>query len=100
MIESCFSATGDVIFASAVRRTASVYVTVCWWRVPYFACASYLDRLLTVQRIIHANATERTAARVVGAAYLLAIPPAVFAEFYVRGRLLADDAAEAARNIV
>jgi hypothetical protein len=35
--------------------------------------------------------TQRTAARVVGAAYLIALVPAVFAEFYVRGQLVAVD---------
>ena len=43
---------------------------------------------------------QRTAARVVGLAYLLALPPAVFAEFVVLGRLVSSDAAETARNIV
>jgi hypothetical protein len=32
--------------------------------------------------------TQRKAARVVGATYLCALVPAVFAEFYVRGRLV------------
>jgi len=32
--------------------------------------------------------TQRTAARVVGAAYVVALIPAVFAEFYVRGQLV------------
>jgi len=37
----------------------------------------------------------------VGWSYLLALPPAVFAEFYVRTRLVAfDDAAQTARNIM
>jgi len=41
------------------------------------------------------------AARVVGWSYLLALPPAVFAEFFVRGRLLAaGEAAQIAHNIV
>ncbi len=44
--------------------------------------------------------SQRTAARVVGLAYLLALPPAVFAEFLVLGRLVSSDAAETARNIV
>ena len=45
-------------------------------------------------------ASQRTAARVVGLAYLLALPPAIFAEFGVLGRLVSSDAAETARNIV
>jgi hypothetical protein len=45
--------------------------------------------------------TQRTAARVVGAAYLVALVPAVFAEFYVRGQLVvAGNAAQTALNIV
>jgi hypothetical protein len=44
--------------------------------------------------------SQRTAARIVGLAYLLALPPAVFAEFFVLGRLVSGDAAETARNIV
>jgi hypothetical protein len=36
----------------------------------------------------------------VGLAYLLALPPAIFAEFVVLGRLVSSDAAETARNIV
>ena len=45
--------------------------------------------------------TQRTAARVVGAAYLIALVPAVFAEFYVRGQLVvAGNAAQTALNIV
>jgi hypothetical protein len=44
---------------------------------------------------------QRQAARVVGFAYLGALLPALFAEFYVRGRLVAfDDAARAALNVV
>ncbi len=44
---------------------------------------------------------QRTAARVVGAAYLIALLPAVFAEFYARGRLVvAGNAAQTALNIV
>ncbi|HKQ53859.1 MAG TPA: DUF4386 domain-containing protein [Pyrinomonadaceae bacterium] len=47
------------------------------------------------------DATERKAARVVGLAYLLALVPAMFAEFYVFGRLIVDDsAAQTALNIV
>jgi hypothetical protein len=44
--------------------------------------------------------SQRTAARVVGLTYLLALPPAIFAEFFVLGRLVSSDAAETARNIV
>jgi hypothetical protein len=45
--------------------------------------------------------SERKAARVVGFSYLFAMATAVFAEFYVRGRLIVpDDAAETARNIM
>ena len=45
--------------------------------------------------------SQRRAARVVGLAYLAALVPAIFAEFYVPGQLIVyDDAAETARNIV
>jgi uncharacterized protein DUF4386 len=45
--------------------------------------------------------SQRKAARVVGIAYLLALVPAIFAEFYVLGRLVNySDAAETARNIM
>ena len=45
--------------------------------------------------------TQRTAARVVGAAYVCALVPAVFAEFYVRGQLVVSgDPAQTALNIV
>ena len=44
--------------------------------------------------------SQRKAARVVGFAYLFALPPAIFAEFYVRAHLIAvGDAAQTARNI-
>jgi hypothetical protein len=44
--------------------------------------------------------SQRNAARVVGFAYLFALPPAIFAEFYVRAHLIAfGDAAQTARNI-
>jgi hypothetical protein len=47
------------------------------------------------------DASQRKAARVVGLAYLLALAPAMFAEFYVFGRLIVDnDAAQTALNIV
>src|SRR6476661_7271572 len=45
--------------------------------------------------------SQHKAARIVGFAYLLALPPAIFAEFYVRSRLIAvDNAAQTARNIM
>jgi hypothetical protein len=45
--------------------------------------------------------SQRKAARVVGFAYLFALPPAIFAEFYVRAQLIASgDAAQTARNIM
>ncbi|MEA2163273.1 MAG: hypothetical protein QOK37_1400 [Thermoanaerobaculia bacterium] len=45
--------------------------------------------------------SQRRAARVVGFAYLFALPPAIFAEFYVRGQLIVSgDAAQTARNIM
>jgi hypothetical protein len=44
--------------------------------------------------------SQRTAARVAGVTYLLALPPAIFAEFFVLGRLVTSDAAETARSIV
>src|SRR5207249_7348443 len=45
--------------------------------------------------------SQRKAAKVVGFAYLLALPPAIFAEFYVRTRLIAfDNAAQTAQNIL
>jgi hypothetical protein len=45
--------------------------------------------------------SRRKAAAVAGACYLCALPPAIFAEFYVRGRLIAvDNAAQTARNIL
>jgi hypothetical protein len=48
-----------------------------------------------------ADASQRKAARVVGFAYLFALVPAIFAEFYVSGRLIVyDNAAETARNIM
>ena len=44
---------------------------------------------------------QRRAATAVGVAYLLALAPAIFAEFYVRGRLVeVHDAAQTARNIL
>ncbi len=45
--------------------------------------------------------SQRRAAAVVGFSYLFALPPAIFAEFYVRTQLIAfDDAAQTARNIM
>jgi uncharacterized protein DUF4386 len=44
--------------------------------------------------------TQRKAGTVVGFSYLLALPPAIFAEFYVRSRLIAfGDVAQTAANI-
>jgi Domain of unknown function (DUF4386) len=43
--------------------------------------------------------SQRTAAKVVGFAYLGALLPAIFAEFYVRGQLVSDSAAQTALNI-
>src|SRR2546429_3154045 len=45
--------------------------------------------------------SQRKAAKVVGFSYLFALPPAIFAEFYVLGRLLVyNNAADTARNIM
>jgi hypothetical protein len=45
--------------------------------------------------------SQSKAARVVGLSYLLALPPAIFAEFFVRGRLLVSgDAVLTAQHIV
>src|SRR5207302_2681479 len=45
--------------------------------------------------------SQRKAATVVGFSYLFALPPAVFAEFYVRTQLIvSDNAAQTARNIM
>lgn len=45
--------------------------------------------------------SQRKAATVVGFSYLFALPPAIFAEFYVRGHLIAfDNAAQTAQNIM
>jgi hypothetical protein len=45
--------------------------------------------------------SQRQAATVVGFSYLFALPPAIFAEFYVRTQLVAfDNAAQTARNIM
>src|SRR5438876_12312040 len=45
--------------------------------------------------------SQRKAATVVGFTYLFALPPAIFAEFYVRTQLIAfDNSAQTARNIM
>jgi hypothetical protein len=45
--------------------------------------------------------SQRKAATVVGFSYLFALPPAIFAEFYVRSQLIAfGNAAQTARNIM
>jgi len=45
--------------------------------------------------------SQRKAATVVGFSYLVALPPAIFAEVYVRTQLIAfDNAAQTARNIM
>jgi hypothetical protein len=47
------------------------------------------------------NTSQRKAAKVVGFAYLFALLPAIFAEFYVSGQLIVyNNAAETARNII
>lgn len=47
------------------------------------------------------TSSQRTASRVAGFSYLLALPPALFAELYVSGQLmLVNDAAGTARQIV
>lgn len=43
---------------------------------------------------------QRRAATVAGIAYLFALAPAVFAEFYVRGQLVTGNAAQTAQNIL
>ena len=45
--------------------------------------------------------SQRKAAKVVGFSYLFALPPAIFAEFYVLGRLIVyNNAVDTARNIL
>jgi hypothetical protein len=45
--------------------------------------------------------SQRKATTLVGFSYLFALPPAIFAEFYVRTQLIAfDNAAQTARNIM
>jgi hypothetical protein len=46
------------------------------------------------------DAIERRWARVVGFSYLFALLPSVFAEFYVSGRLISDNAIVTAQNII
>jgi hypothetical protein len=46
------------------------------------------------------DAIQRRWARVVGFSYLFALAPAVFAEFYVSGRLVSDNAIATAQNII
>jgi hypothetical protein len=46
------------------------------------------------------DAIQRRWARVVGFSYLFALAPAVFAEFYVSGRLISDNAIATAQNII
>jgi Domain of unknown function (DUF4386) len=51
--------------------------------------------------IVTIDESQRRAAPVVGFSYLLALPPAIFAEFYVRTQLIAfDNAAQTAQNIM
>lgn len=47
-----------------------------------------------------ADAIQRRWARVVGFSYVFALAPAVFAEFYVSGRLISDNAITTAQNII
>ena len=46
------------------------------------------------------DAIQRRWARVVGFSYLFALVPAIFAEFYVSGRLVSDNAIATAQNII
>jgi hypothetical protein len=46
------------------------------------------------------DAVQQRWARVVGFSYLFALVPAIFAEFYVSGRLVSDSAAVTAQNII
>jgi Domain of unknown function (DUF4386) len=55
-------------------------------------------RAMTIGTI---DQSQRKAATVVGLSYLFALPPAIFAEFYVRTQLIAfDNVAQTARNIM
>jgi hypothetical protein len=47
-----------------------------------------------------ADSIQRRWARVVGFSYLFALVPAIFAEFYVSGRLVTSDAIATAQNII
>ena len=50
---------------------------------------------------VNIDESQRKAARVVGLTYLFAVPPALFAEFYVSSQLIVyNNAAETARNIM
>jgi len=51
-------------------------------------------------RVTEPDAIQRRWARVVGFSYLFALAPAVFAEFYVSGRLVSDNATLTAQNII
>src|SRR2546430_8566448 len=56
------------------------------------------ERGMTIGTI---DESQRKAAKVVGFSYLFALPPAVFAEFYVLGRLIvSNNAVDTARNIM
>lgn len=46
------------------------------------------------------DAVQRRWARLVGLSYVLAIPPAVFAEFYALSKLVSDNAVATAQNII
>jgi hypothetical protein len=50
--------------------------------------------------MIEPDAIQRRWARVVGFSYLFALVPAVFAELYVSGRLVSDNAITTAQNII
>ena len=52
-------------------------------------------------KTVNIDDSQRKAAKVVGFAYLFALVPAIFAEFYARGHLIVfDNAAQTALNIV
>ncbi|HKR08702.1 MAG TPA: DUF4386 domain-containing protein, partial [Gemmatimonadaceae bacterium] len=46
------------------------------------------------------DAIQRRWARLIGLSYVLALAPAVFAEFYVSGRLVSGDVLATAQNII
>jgi hypothetical protein len=50
--------------------------------------------------MIEPDAVQRRWARVVGFSYVFALVPAVFAEFYISGRLVSDNAVLTAQNII